>query len=264
MKQLSRPTSIEFFQLYDLVDKETRVLEKLKRHGAEPQSSVQQSPLLGLFFAMGSATKEGMRTPSLVAEVARVEAAISDNQALKWLRSQPSFMKIKASLERKAKKYPASKFAEPVAVYKLIQCTLFGLGVYASYVENRRKPGQMTKKDWDEAIRAVQTLRSLQRHKGLNLTGVFAARPGAPSWDGALQFEERLVQAKQASKKPHDDGFVSDRAAARKFTEWLLMMFDEAPPTMVESFAEFIGYNKDSARKQLKSWEQAHRTDSLV
>jgi hypothetical protein len=265
MKYIPRPTAVEFYKLQDTIGREVRVLETLRLGTSREEPGLKDVGLLGLFAGSVAANvKRDGSLPSLVGEVARIEAAIGGNKTYQWLRSQQAFQKLRASLSRKAKKSPDGNFARPVAIYRLIQCVSFGLGVQAAYLEGRRQPGQMTKKDWGDALLAIQTLRRLEREKGLKLARVFAAKAGTPPWDGALQFEERLIEAKRSAKKPHDDGFLSDRAAARAFTEWLLMMFGEAPPTMVESFADLIGYNKDSVRKQIKDWETSYRTDSLI
>jgi hypothetical protein len=269
MEQVQRPTSIEFYQLYELVGKEVQVLATLRRPPPEEEpkllgktasewTDLDDAGAFSVNLFRPSLLPEPKPKPSLPSEVARVEGALIGDTTLQWLRAQEPFRKLQESLKRKAKKEINSHFSKPVASYRLTQGVALCLWLHAHYLEGKRKPGQMSRKDWDAAIEAIQTLRKLGLEKGLRLHHAFR------TWNGPAQLEARLVEARQTAKKPHDDGFTSDRATTRQFAEWLISMFGEVPPAMVEKFAELIGYNSDSIRKQLKAWEQAYRSDSLA
>lgn len=196
-------------------------------------------------------------------EVARVEASICLEPSIAWIREQRPFQKLEDSLRRQAKSKVGSKFNHPAARFFLLEAALIGIAQHCYYIDNGRKPGQMTSKDWDKALAAVRTLRQLEKDKGLRLWKALPLAM-ANSWGWFEQLEERLGKEKSAAKKPYDDGLSSDRAATRVFAEWLLFKFDDAPASMVEKFAELIGYETTSIARQVREWEAAHRTDSLT
>lgn len=265
-----RPTTIELFQAFDFVGRELTKLEDLTSPKPSFRSSTGQSKparggLLSCFLPDEAETKlfEAELLSATQMEVARLEAVLSNEPVIAWVEAQDAYKKLQQSLRRQATLNKGSSFDHPIARFQLLRATLIALGDYFLHIDGGQKPGRMTSKDWDKAITAVRTLRRLEKNNGLRLWKAF--RPTAsPSYDWVSQLENRLVQQKAVSRKPHDDGLTSDRAATRKFTDWLLTFFDAAPPSMVEKFARLIDYDTTSIPRQVKLWEEAYRTHSLT
>lgn len=268
--QSKKPTAIDLFQAFDLVGRELAKLENLtspkpnflSRTGL---STSTRGGLLGSFLPDEEEARqlELELLDAIKAEVARLEAVLSTEPAIAWVEAQDDYKKLQQSLRRQATLKNGSSFGRPIARFHLLQATLISLGDYALHIDGRKKPGRMTSKDWDKAIAAARTLRDLEKNNGLRLWKAFR-QPSAHSYDWVSQLESKLVQQKAASRKPHDDGLTSDRAATRKFTDWLLTFFGAAPPSMVEKFARLIGYDTTSIPRQVKLWEEAYRTHSLT
>lgn len=193
-----------------------------------------------------------------------LEREVADDRSMCWIRSRVPFQRLLASLRRRSRRSPA--MADPFAPYVLLLCVIRALQTRAIYVEGRTSPGQMTKKDWRTAIDAVATLRELTLKSGLRLryaNGAAGESVLLPSgWLSEL--ETQMRREADTAKRAYVDEFASDREAVRDFVEYLLLHWDEAPPTMAESFAELIDYPTDSIRRHLKSWEAAYRSNSLV
>lgn len=264
----TRPKASDFLNARDQIEKELKTLDGLATFDPKllqiTNSLAWPKGLLGLtHFTEEIPASSDAFNETIRKEVDRVEASICANQAVIWVRKKSQFAKLEASLKLQAKLKADSKFGRPAARFKLLQAVLMGLGQHSLYIDHRHKPGQMSSKDWDKAIEAVKALRDLEENNGLRLWKVFPLTM-KNSFGWFEQLEQRLNNEKATAKKPYNDGLSSDRAATRLFTEWLLMLFNEAPPSMVEKFADLIGYETSSIPRQVKEWEQAHRTDSLT
>jgi hypothetical protein len=190
----------------------------------------------------------------------RVARCLTDNEQVK---------KLLASVTRKAKSQgQESVFGRADATYSLLSAVGTALARFNALTQTGTKPMAITKADWDRAIAAAQTLRDLER-KGLRVS---AALPGgAPTsvqWLVPIHWldrmSDRLKAGKERAKKAHGDEYSADRAATRDFTVSLLRHFGAAPPGMVQTFADLIGYSREAVRQRLPQWIHEYRTDSLI
>lgn len=266
----TRPTARDLFDAFAYVEAELKGLEDLtsvnptfKSHPWLTRS--RPKGFLGLLPPSDEETKqftealaEGIRQ-----EVIRITIALSANQTINWVQAQSDYVVLQKGLQRQATLKKGGSFDQPKAQFNLLKATLISIGGYYKHIDHGKTPGSMSSRDWDKAIAAVKTLKELEMNNGLRLWKAMPSSMGnGIGWFGEL--EARLVQEKGAARKPYDDGLSSDRAAARRFTEWLLIYFDEAPPSLVEKFARLIGYDTTSIPRQVKAWEQALRSDSLT
>jgi hypothetical protein len=264
-----KPSARDFLSAFDGIDKELVTLEGLMSNDPRflPNKAAAISPkvgLLGLYPTIeDTLARETAINEAIIQEVTRVESFTNREPTIAWVKSQKQYAKLEASLERQAKLKVSSQFNKPNARFKLLKATLIGIGQHGLYIDHGESPGQMTSKDWGKAIEAVKTLRDLEANNGLRLWKAFP-KESRVTWDWCAYLERRLIEGKAEAPKPYNDGLSSDRDATRLFTVWLLMLFDEAPPAMVEKFAVLIGYETDSIARQVKAWERAHRSDSLT
>lgn len=268
--KFSQPTQIELFKTFDLVGRELATLEDL----TSPDPKLQSHPWLrkptpGGLLSGFQTNQDELRqfeislNEAIKSEVSRLEMTLSLEPTIAWLESQGDYQKLQKSLTRQAKLKSGSRFDRPDARFKLLQVTLIALGSHYGNISQGKKPGSMSSKDWDKAIAAVRTLKKLEKYNGLRLWKALPPPANIP-YDWISRLENRLVQEKTSAQKPYDDGLSSDRAAARKFTDWLLLFFDEAPPCMVTKFANLIQYDATSIPRQVTNWVRLYRTDSLT
>lgn len=266
----TRPTAIDLFKAFDFVSAELKGLEDL----TSVNPTFKSHPWLtrprpkGLFGFLAPSDEETKQftealTEGIRQEVIRITTALSANQTINWLQSQSDYVELQRGLRRQATLKKGGNFDHPNAQFNLLKATLISIGGYYKHIDHGKAPGSMSSKDWDKAIAAVKTLKELETNNGLQLWKAMPSSMGGRI-DWLRKLEARLAQEKGAARKPYDDGLSSDRAAARRFTDWLLIFFDEAPPSLVEKFARLIGYNTTSIPRQVKAWEQAHRSDSLT
>lgn len=196
-------------------------------------------------------------------EIEGIDIALQKNKTIANLTGSEEYKKLAKSLAYQAKKSPKSLFGKASSKYLLLKATLISLGKYKRLISGNATVKQMSAKDWEDAIRAINTLRRLEKNNGLYLYRAFEDTTNLP-WNWLDMLEQRVSEAKENAPKPHNDKYIHQRLATRLFTEWLLRYFDHAPVSMVEKFTHIINYETTSVSRLVPTWTTAYRTDPLT
>lgn len=176
--------------------------------------------------------------------------------AVRWLTREPCYMDLSKAFGQRASASPSSKFAEPDAIWRMTSCALMSLYLVRWYREKGREPLEMSKDDWVEAKKALQTLVRLKRAKGLDVSKILCGddlmRALPLNWeDEALK---RLQQGEAHATKPCSDGKVAERKALKAFAIALHREFGAAPTLVVARFGDLIDYSPTSIKRSIPRW----------
>lgn len=182
--------------------------------------------------------------------------------AVQWLSRQVCYLDIKRAFETTARKSPSSKFNDPDATWRLAACALSSLYLVSWYREKGREPLEMSKEDWIEAKKALQTLVRLRRAKGLDVSRILCGDD--PIHALPLNWEDealkRLQHGETHARNPYSNGKVAERKALKAFAIALHRAFGEAPVLVVARFGDLIDHSPQSIKRDIPKWIEEDST----
>lgn len=189
--------------------------------------------------------------------------ALRENAAGQWLDRNPDYRDMRLGLQRQAKRR-GNLFAQADAPISLAIATTMALSLWAAHTESGQIPSVPTKRDWRDALSAVDQLRSLQS-KGVSLSAaVKVSEWRTMPYDWLDQLSAAIQAAAKSAPKAHRDAALVERQATKAFAHWCWLLFGEVPPVLVVKFGRSIDYESALLERQhLPEWIEKFRTHSI-
>lgn len=262
---MAQPTTSECWQLATALDRAIQLTEwnpTNRGQGAGEERKWSGGLLDGHFVDPEPGLDESVGR--VAPDTSLLDGVLRESPAAVWLLGRPGFADVRKKIKRQFTTYRKQRFGDPRAYYWVIGAAAHGLGQMFYRTATRTTPRAPGVEDWQAGIEAVAALKDLEAC-GVTLSNALREPYTYLPYDWLDRLERALIQASSVSKKPHADEFAIMRECVRAFARSLWIHFDEAPATIVRSFADAVEYRTQALEsRHLPEWVEQFRTHSIL
>ena len=166
-------------------------------------------------------------------------ASVQAHPIYKWLSRRTGWSDALDSVDRKAKRAPASAYAHPLARFRFVSIAARNVGRYLTTKHGGRAPRVLTKAEARKGLAQIDAILKLLRHDAVVLPGDEAYELR----DALEPLKEMLVTcAETRTYKERGDDTLLERRFIQTVAHDLNEKFGHVAPVLVSHIASIAGY----------------------